>query len=66
MLDMRKGKARMGRPPWPESDRHGKFIAVRLTQAEYVRVKADAKEAGLPVGVYLADLWRKLRKGDGK
>lgn len=43
----------MGRPPKPVAERKGKRLELRLTSAEYRKLAAKAKEAGLSVSEFL-------------
>ena len=55
---MRVGRKKMGRPPLPPAQRASKRVNVRLTPAEYVRLKSQAGTAGLPMATYLIRVWK--------
>jgi len=58
---MKKKKSKMGRPPLPAAAKRRKRIMLRLTAEEHRRLAAEAREAGLPLAVYVH---RRLCKGE--
>ena len=64
-MSAKKRKAKMGRPPWisPELKRT-RILRVRLTEAEFQKLMAEARRTGLPVSVLMMTPWRdKWEKG---
>ena len=58
----KKKKARMGRPPKPRDEVYSVNASVRMTQAEYARLKGEAKRQGATVSELLMRPWRKERQ----
>jgi hypothetical protein len=61
VMNMKKRKAKMGRPPIPEADRRDVFTAVRLTRAERAALEAEAKRAGVTV----SEIIKRRLRGEG-
>ena len=50
---------RTGRPPLPKKERRDRVVPVRMTAAEYTRLKKDAKQLGMSVSGLLMSECRK-------
>lgn len=46
-------KKRKGRPPKPKSERKSKMVRLRISGAEYRKIAAKARAAGLTVSEFL-------------
>jgi|GEM_PF-1506874 len=56
----------MGRPPIDPKDLRGRRVTLRFTTAEFRQLARDAKLAGVAVGEFLRQCWRKEHdRGDG-
>jgi len=62
VMEARKGKARMGRPPKKPADRLSECIMVRVTKAERRRLQEEAERLGIPLAALLMLPWRKTQQ----
>jgi hypothetical protein len=54
-------KRKAGRPPKPKATKQGRQITVYLTDAEYRRIAAQAKQEGLSLASFIMRPWREER-----
>lgn len=52
-------KRRTGRPPLPASQKKGRFVQVRVTEAQLRQLKSEARRRGCTVADLLLGPWRK-------
>jgi len=54
-----KRKKKMGRPPKSASEKQSRQINIRVTQAEWKILEAEAKRRGISISALLMKPWRK-------
>ena len=57
-----KPRKKMGRPPKAPADKFSERVTVRLTPAEFARLRAEAESHGLPLAEVLLRAWQ--QKGE--
>jgi len=59
-------RKRMGRPPKKASEKYSRTVCVKVTQAEYRALRAEAKRRGVTLSALLLAPWRKGSNQKGR
>ena len=60
---MKNPKKKMGRPPKPRAEKYSRIVCLKMTQAEYRALRAEAERLGISLGALLMRPWRGPDKG---
>ena len=59
---MENKKKKMGRPPKPATEKCGRLVCAKVTDAEFRALRAEAKRLGISLSALLMRPWREEGK----